>query len=325
MRIKYNNQEHFHNIENYEFIDLDRVRLIGTEIPENTSGFNVYDDFYEEIGIDVMLYMNPMHIVVYDKGENFIEYTKDTTIYHVFYIANEEGFVNRLQVFTSDVLPEGIIGVLYKSGQGKEFVEPTTDLVFIDEEGFYNYKIVDGEIIEVTSEEKDVMRTEREETKFSVALKSKLSELTAICSKGIVTGIDYNGEHYSYEMTDQNNIESAVNLASATGLDVPYHADGKPCRLYTPDEIVAIYVINETNLTHHDTYHNQLKLYTQTLTTKEEVEAIEYGQPLTGEYLETYVMIMTQAKKIIAAFLNVDEETVDGILGSSNAMAMLLE
>jgi hypothetical protein len=324
MRVKYNNQENFHYIENYEFINIDRVRLVGKDIPESTSGFNVYDDFNEEVGFDIVLYMNPEHIVVYDKGENFIEYTKDTTVYHVFYIMNKEGYITKAQSFTTKELPEDMFGVFYKSGQGKEFVEPITDLILIDEEGFYNYKIVDGEIVEVSEEEKDTMRTKRNEAKFSTSLKIKLSEIATICSENIVKGIDYNGEHYSYEITDQNNIESAVNLASATGLDIPYHANGKPCRLYAPEEIVAIYVINETNLTHHTTYSNQLKLYAETLKTKEEVESIKYGQTLTDEYLETYTMIMSQSKKIIAAFLKVDEVTVDAILNSSITMTEML-
>lgn len=324
MRVKYNNQDIFHNIEEYQFINIDRVRLVGEGALDNTSGFDVYEDYDENNDINVVLYTHPEHIVVYDKGENFVEYTKDTTVYYVFYITNKDGYVTRMQKFTSAVLPEDITGIFCKSGQGKEFAEPTASFALVDEEGFFNYKDVNGKLTEVTSEEKDVMRIEKEQKELNSALFSKTNQLKSICSKNIVKGVDYNGEHYNYELTDQNNIKSAVNLASTTGLDVPYHANGKPCRLYSPEEIIAIYVINETNLTHHITYSNQLNLYTETLTTKEEVNAIEYGQPLAGEYLETYVMIMAQSKKIIAAFLNVDEVTVDAILSNSITMTEVL-
>ena len=85
---------------------------------------------------------------------------------------------------------------------------------------------------------------------------------------------------------------------------VPYHADGESCRLYEPDEITSIYVLEETNLTHNITYHNQLKLYIQTLTTKAEIEEVKYGETeLTGEYLETYNMIMAQAQEVIKHFI----------------------
>lgn len=84
----------------------------------------------------------------------------------------------------------------------------------------------------------------------------------------------------------------------------PYHADGESCRLYEPDEIASIYVLEETNLTHNTTYHNQLKLYIQTLTTKAEIEEVKYGETeLTGEYLETYNMIMAQAQEVIRHFI----------------------
>lgn len=316
MKVKYNDRETFNIIDDFQYINFERVRLIGSDALENTSGFDVYDD--EEN----LLYTCPEHKVVYEVGDGFVEYTNDTYTYYVYYTYDENGFVT--DIFSSWQNPVDN-GLLIKQGQGKEFAEPTTDMVFVDEDGLYNYKIKDGKFAKISAKEKAAMKNDKDTEDFSSALEFKLSEISAICSASIVKGVDYNGEHYSYEITDQNNIKSCVNLASATGLDVPYHADGKPCRLYTPNEIVAIYVINETNLTHHTTYHNQLKLYTETLTSKEEINDVVYGQPLEGEYLETYTTIMVQSKKIIAAFLNVDEETVDGILGNSNAMAMMLE
>lgn len=41
------------------------------------------------------------------------------------------------------------------------------------------------------------------------------------------------------------------------------------------------------NKAHHITYTNQLKLYVCSLTNKEDVESVTYGQDLTGEYLDT--------------------------------------
>ena len=46
---------------------------------------------------------------------------------------------------------------------------------------------------------------------------------------------------------------------------------------------------------HHITYFNQLKLYVNTLETIEEVETVNYGDELTGEYLQTYNDAMAQA------------------------------
>ena len=168
-----------------------------------------------------------------------------------------------------------------------------------EEEG--NVELV---ITEVTEEEKNAWREEARQAAYENALSAKLEEISAASKAAIVNGIDLNGSHYSYKTEDQNNISNAVTLANQTKLAVPYHADGESCRLYEPDEITSIYVLEETNLTHNITYHNQLKLYIQTLTTKAEIEAIKYGETeLTGEYLNTYNMIMAQAQEVIRHFI----------------------
>ena len=85
MKIKYNNQENFYTIDEYKFINANRVRLIGENILENTSGFDIYDDEGN------LLHSNSDYVVVYDKGEDFVEYTNDTNIYYVYYLANKDG------------------------------------------------------------------------------------------------------------------------------------------------------------------------------------------------------------------------------------------
>ena len=84
----------------------------------------------------------------------------------------------------------------------------------------------------------------------------------------------------------------------------PYHADGKECKMYSAQDILTIYVMLSTLKTSQLTYHNQLRAYIQSLTKAEDVEGIKYGQELTGQYLEVYNNIMTQAKveldKVIA-------------------------
>lgn len=143
---------------------------------------------------------------------------------------------------------------------------------------------------------------EIEKEAFQTLINTKLQELSNQCQKAITNGIEYNGEHFSYTLTDQNNISNTFQLAMSTGLSVPYHADGQDCRLYSKEEIMNIYFSQETNVTHHTTYYNQLKQYVLTLTTEEEVNAVEYGQELTGAYLDTYNEIMEQASAIATAF-----------------------
>lgn len=135
----------------------------------------------------------------------------------------------------------------------------------------------------------------------------KITELSEICNFNIVHGVymEIDGEQklFSYKTEDQSNLLNALQIAIATQMSMPYHADGCDCRLFSPEEITQLYVLEMTNLTHNQTYTNQLKMYINTLETKEEITAISYGNELTGKYLETYNMIMEQSKLVIQKFL----------------------
>lgn len=127
----------------------------------------------------------------------------------------------------------------------------------------------------------------------------KIQLLSSICRQSIIDGMDVeiNGitEHFSYDEEDQVNIKELFDLAIQTNVPLYYHADGESCKIYTVEQIVSIYTTNITNKMHHITYFNQLKLYINTLQTIEEVEIINYGDELIGEYLNTYNNAMTQA------------------------------
>lgn len=135
----------------------------------------------------------------------------------------------------------------------------------------------------------------------------KIKEISDACNFNIVHGVymevDGETELFSYKTEDQSNLLNAVQLAIATQMSMPYHADGGNCRLFTPEEITTLYVKEMTNLTHNQTYTNQLKMYIKSLEDKEEVEKIAYGFELIGQYLETYNMIMTQSALVVQKYL----------------------
>lgn len=135
----------------------------------------------------------------------------------------------------------------------------------------------------------------------------KTNELSYICENQIISGVDVeiDGiiEHFSYKLEDQNEIADAFDLATKTGMSVPYHSDNNSCKLYTPEQITSLYIAQHTNTTHHKTYFNQMKMYIHTLTDTEVVNAVTYGDELTGKYLDNYNMIMAQATAIIQKVL----------------------
>lgn len=137
--------------------------------------------------------------------------------------------------------------------------------------------------------------------------KQKIDEITNVCNfniiYGVYMGIDGETELFSYKPEDQSNLLSAVQLAITTQLNVPYHANEKSCRLFTPEEITNLYIKEMTNLMHHQTYTNQLKMYIRTIENNESVESIRYGHELTGTYLDTYNMIMEQSQIVVQKYI----------------------
>jgi len=131
---------------------------------------------------------------------------------------------------------------------------------------------------------------------------NKISELNTICNKMITSGVDVEidgkTEHFSYTLEDQANIDDIGEMAKTTKLGQSWHCDGGSCRIYALEDVIKLYMAQKMNKAHHITYTNQLKLYVSSLTTKEEVESVTYGQDLTGEYLDTYNLNMEHEKTV---------------------------
>lgn len=136
---------------------------------------------------------------------------------------------------------------------------------------------------------------------------SKISELSNICSQTIYAGtnVEYNGtkKHYTYTVDDQINLSQLFSTLLAGATAASYHADGEACRMYDAAELTNLYVTLAAFKTSHLTYFNQMKQYIKTLEDKEVITAIKYGDELTGEYLENYNTIMTEAKEQIDAVI----------------------
>lgn len=151
--------------------------------------------------------------------------------------------------------------------------------------------------------------TEEElQAEFESAKQNKINELSSACQYAIYTGVDVDEKHYSYTLQDQTNLENAITITTQTSMDVPYHADGESCALYTLSELKAIYMAEQINLTTHQTYFNQMKQYiVNTFTDRsmiEDLQKISYGDELTGEYLDAYNSIIEQSTLIMNTFGN---------------------
>lgn len=115
----------------------------------------------------------------------------------------------------------------------------------------------------------------------------KIASMSSMCNYMITNGIDFNNEHYSLTSTDQINI---FRLGSEARSENPpiliYHADGKDCRVYTPEEMISLVTKANTWISYNTTYYNLLKQYINACTTIDSILAINYFSPLPSPYSE---------------------------------------
>ena len=168
-------------------------------------------------------------------------------------------------------------GDKYAHAQGNYLPKP-----LINDIGYYNYKYKDNKIVECANE--DIA---------PYVIARKKSEISADCKSHIVAGITIGEDHYSLTLEDEINIASMRERAKQ-GQSVQYHADGKPCRIYTADEFIQIANTAEAHITHHTTYCNLLMCQVESMTNADEIKAVKYGvTELTGELAKQYETIMT--------------------------------
>lgn len=129
-------------------------------------------------------------------------------------------------------------------------------------------------------------------TPLEMAVAKRVDELSEDCNITIEAGIDYNGKHYSMTIPDQLNLESLKTTIMGGAEGVPYHADGENCMIYTSAEFLEIYSACAVHKILQTTYFNQLKQYVLSLENIDDVNAVIYGQELTGQYLENYNTIV---------------------------------
>lgn len=68
----------------------------------------------------------------------------------------------------------------------------------------------------------------------------KIVEMSAVSNVKITDGVDYNNEHFRLTMNDQISLTTLGYLAQS-GQSVPYHADGKVCRIFLPMKCSALF------------------------------------------------------------------------------------
>ena len=144
---------------------------------------------------------------------------------------------------------------------------------------------------------------------ISIIKQSKLDEIKQSCEDYIYAGTDVTLpdntiKHFTYTLADQSNISEMFTAIMAGATEYPYHADGEICKIYTKEQIVAIYGTLSLFKTEATTYHNSLKAQINAMTDADAISAIKFKETeLTGEYLTNYNEMMASAQTQLNAIL----------------------
>ncbi|MCH5301124.1 MAG: hypothetical protein J1E56_07385 [Ruminococcus sp.] len=109
------------------------------------------------------------------------------------------------------------------------------------------------------------------------------------CNKAILNGVDLllpDGEtyHFSTEIEDQLKIQALALKAANGETELPYHADGEPCRFFTAEEILMLNQAMENLVTYETTYFNSLKTYINSIENTDDLNSIKYGMEIPEDY-----------------------------------------
>lgn len=164
-----------------------------------------------------------------------------------------------------------------------------------------------------------------EEEYLQKALTDKLEEISIVCNRRIIEGFDINisgnDEHFTLMLEDQANINNLFELVKNGSTQIIYHSNNNPCQIYTPTQIVQLYLAAQNHITYNLIYHNYLKQYVQTIASTKDLKAITYGIDLPEPYkTDMQADLMTFNRQIEMTTQNIlptNTDTLNTLLGVS--------
>ena len=135
---------------------------------------------------------------------------------------------------------------------------------------------------------------------LELAREGKIIAMSNMCEKSIMDGFDIklsDGEshHFSLEVTDQIMISVLAQKVLVGETNLPWHADGEPCRFWPAQDILAINSAMEKLVTYHQTYFNSLKMYILSIEDFVTLNDISYGCKIPEKYQsDVYKVIINE-------------------------------
>ena len=106
--------------------------------------------------------------------------------------------------------------------------------------------------------------------------------------------IDVGGAHYSLTEHDQTELMAQFQTVKEGAEEVPYHADGELCRMYTAEEFTALTQAATAHVFYHRTYCNHLNAWIKRAGL-DEIPAIVYGADLPADLAASMAALIEKA------------------------------
>lgn len=121
----------------------------------------------------------------------------------------------------------------------------------------------------------------------------KLTELSAYCDSAIIQGITMTTEdgverHFKCTTDDKIMVAAALDMVKSGAPGYLYKDGDGVCFYATAKDVRSIMTGFVQHVTKTQTYLSILSEYVKTLTDPQEVLSVQWGQPLTGQWLEEY-------------------------------------
>lgn len=138
----------------------------------------------------------------------------------------------------------------------------------------------------------------------AVIKEAKLRSISKAENDTITSGFDVvlsdgKPHHFSLTVQDQLNLITLKEMVKSGAQEVPYHADNELCVKFSAEDITS--VINTATLfkKYHETYHNSLKAYVQSLTSVADLDKVTYGMDIPEEFQsEVYKEMINELKML---------------------------
>lgn len=131
---------------------------------------------------------------------------------------------------------------------------------------------------------------------------AKVLEMNAAQQSTIEYGVDVqltNGttEHFSLTQYDQQSLMGLQTLVDAGQEIIPWHNSNEEehCKFYSNADMARIITTALAYVTYHVTYFRDLRIYIRALTDKEDIQSIQYGDPIPAEYQSEVLQTLSQS------------------------------